>query len=89
MRRKCLKHFVSIVRIRHEGVIVQLYAVRLHVRNIDSAKQWPDVTRERNFVRLFTFALLFCHTFFSICIVAYLLLQQNLTNLSFCYHRSP
>src|SRR6266576_6581051 len=31
-----------------EGVIVQLYAVRLHVRNIDIAKQWPDITCERN-----------------------------------------
>jgi hypothetical protein len=38
VRRKCSKHFVSIVRVRHEGVIVQLYAVRVHVRNIDSAK---------------------------------------------------
>src|SRR6266404_4270483 len=48
VRRKCFEHFVSIVRIGHEGVIVQLYAVRLHVRNIDIAKQWPDITRERN-----------------------------------------
>jgi hypothetical protein len=38
----------GIVRIGHEGVIVQLYAVRLHMRNIDIAKQWPDITRERN-----------------------------------------
>jgi hypothetical protein len=29
-------------------VIVQPYAVLLHVRNIDIAKQWPDITRERN-----------------------------------------
>src|SRR6266550_1926835 len=28
VRRKCFEHFVSIIRIRHEGVIVQLYAVR-------------------------------------------------------------
>src|SRR6266436_1800229 len=48
VRRKCFEHFVSIVRIGHEGVIVQLYAVRLHVRNIDIAKQWLDITRERN-----------------------------------------
>jgi hypothetical protein len=48
VRRKCFEHFVSIVRIGHEGVIVQLYAVRLHMRNIDIAKQWPDITRERN-----------------------------------------
>ena len=48
VRRKCFEHFVSIVRIGHESVIVQLYAVRLHVRNIDIAKQWPDITRERN-----------------------------------------
>ena len=38
VRRKCSKHFVSIVRVRHECAIVELYAVRLHVRNIDSAK---------------------------------------------------
>ena len=37
--------------IRHVGEIVQFHAVRLHVRNIDSAKQWPDITRERNRVR--------------------------------------
>jgi len=48
VRRKCFEHFVSIVRIGHEGVIVQLYTVPLHVRNIDIAKQWPDITRERN-----------------------------------------
>src|SRR5262249_34773404 len=70
--RKCFKHFVSVVRIRHESVIVQVYAVRLHVRNIDSAKQWPDITRERNLLRLLRFALLFCHAFSSICIVTYL-----------------
>jgi hypothetical protein len=29
-------------------VIVQFYAVPLHMRNIDIAKQWPDITRERN-----------------------------------------
>ena len=28
--------------------IVQRYAVRLHMRNIDIAKQWPDITCERN-----------------------------------------
>src|SRR5438270_500231 len=72
VRRKRSKHFVSIVRIRHEGVIVQFYAVRLHVRNIDGAKQWLDITRERNLGRLFMFALLFYHTFSSIFIVAYL-----------------
>src|SRR5215813_12228764 len=48
LRRNCSKHFVSIVRIRHEGVIVQLYAVPSHVRNIHIAKQWPDITLERN-----------------------------------------
>src|SRR4029077_6962724 len=48
VRRKCFQHFVSIVRIGHEGVIVQLYAVHLHMRNIDIAKQWPDITRKRN-----------------------------------------
>src|SRR5215472_9529679 len=55
MRRKCSKHFVSIVRIRHEGVVVQLYAVPRHVRNIDSAKQWSDITRERNLAHTFSF----------------------------------
>src|ERR1043166_2565319 len=44
--RKCSKHFVSMVRIRHEGVVIQVYLVTLHVRNIDGAKQWLDVTRE-------------------------------------------
>src|SRR5262249_44026970 len=48
LRRKCSKHLVSIVRIRHEGVIVQLYAVLSHVRNIHIAKEWPDITRKRN-----------------------------------------
>src|SRR5205823_2450224 len=70
VRRKRSKHFVSIVRIRHEGVIVQFYAVRLHVRNIDGAKQGLDITRKRNLGRLFMFALLFYHTFSSIFIVA-------------------
>src|SRR5215831_11542508 len=68
--RKCSKHFVSVVRIRHESVIVQVYAVRLHVRNIDGAKQWPDITRERNLWRLLRFALLFHHTFSSIYLVS-------------------
>src|SRR5882724_2895800 len=54
-RGKCSKHFVCIARIRHEGVIVQLYAVHLHMRNIDSAKQWPDITRERNLGLTFSF----------------------------------
>src|SRR4029453_4843194 len=44
--RKCSKHFVSMVRIRHEGIVTQVYLVTLHVRNIDGAKQWLDVTRE-------------------------------------------
>src|SRR5215510_7934958 len=44
--RKCSKHFLSMVRIRHEGVVIQVYLVTLHVRNIDGAKQWLDVTRE-------------------------------------------
>ena len=34
-------------RIRHEGVIVQLYALPRHVRNIDIATQWSDITREK------------------------------------------
>src|SRR5882762_8519480 len=55
VRRKCSKHFVSNVRLRHEGVIVQLYAVRFHVRNIDGAKQWPDITGERNLGHRFSF----------------------------------
>jgi hypothetical protein len=81
VRRKGSKHFASIVRIRHEGVIIQLYAVRLHVRNIDSAKQWPDITRERNLWRLFMFALLFYHMFSSICIVAALAMLAQRTSL--------
>jgi len=55
VRRKRSKDFVSIVRLRHKSIIIQLYAVRLHVRNIDSAKQWPDITRERNLGRRFSF----------------------------------
>jgi hypothetical protein len=72
VRRKCSKHFVSIVWIRHEGVVIQVYFVSLHVRYIDGAKQWSDIPRERNLGRLFMFALLFYHMFSSICIVAYL-----------------
>src|SRR5262249_21688873 len=30
---------LGMVRIRHEGIVVQLYAQRLHVRNIDIPKQ--------------------------------------------------
>jgi hypothetical protein len=41
--------------IRHEGVIVQLYAVPRHARNIDIAKQWSDITRERNLGYTFSF----------------------------------
>src|SRR5262249_39403550 len=44
--RKCSKHFLSMVRIRHKGVVIQVYLVTLHVRYIDGAKQWLDVTRE-------------------------------------------
>src|SRR4051794_31214564 len=39
VRRKCFEHFVSIVRLGHKAVIVQRYAVRLHMRNMDIAKQ--------------------------------------------------
>src|SRR5260370_34081509 len=55
VRRKCSKHFVGMVWIRHERVVVQLYSVRLHVRNIDGAKQWPDITGERNLGHRFSF----------------------------------
>ena len=35
--------------------MVQLYAVPRHVRNIDIAKQWSDITRERNLGHTFSF----------------------------------
>src|SRR5262245_24245693 len=44
MRREGRKHTISVVRFRHEGVIVQVYAEPLHVRNIDVPKQWLDIS---------------------------------------------
>src|SRR5215469_11974297 len=46
--RKCREHTISVVRIGHVSVIVQLYAERFHVRNVDGSKQWSDIGCEGN-----------------------------------------
>jgi len=38
-----------------DSVLGVLYAVPRHVRNIDIAKQWTDITRERNLGHTFSF----------------------------------
>src|SRR5215467_1487041 len=54
LRRQCRKHAISVVRIRHVGVIVQQYAKALHVRNIDVPKQWFDISCEGNLRHAFS-----------------------------------
>jgi len=47
VRRKCSKHFVSIVRIPTCRCNPPTLPVPRDVRNIDIVKQWSDITREK------------------------------------------